>query len=295
MNCWQGPHFQSTFGHHTQEDILHLFGGLKTLFLMHVNLPAIFFEKLPPLRFLCLAGVHLASATDVALTPLSAFHPNAEIKADYASLQEVHRLFRRSQQPLPGYTILQINDIIRGLRNVLEGSQNTLTRLELQITYNCPPEDRYFDFGHYERLTSLHIRMNHYDDVWDISRIFKCIHLYFIAAAELCNPPTSMSHLVNIEISLFCSSTMQFSDVDLDKADDTVSTLVEGLGRLASSNITAHHPKLDSVKLNITLPTASSVDVERETINNYRNFVERCIKEAVEVDNQTLTYAVQVD
>ncbi|KAF9522276.1 hypothetical protein CPB83DRAFT_864721 [Crepidotus variabilis] len=303
MSCWQGPIFQNTFDQRTQEDILYLLTGLQTLSLMYIEIPVIFLEALPPLKHISLFGVQLASGTDVVHALPSAFHPGAEIEADYGSLKEVHHLYRSAQQPLPCCMILRLKDIMSGesIHDIMDGSQNTMTRLELEIDFGLSPTDGPIDFGHFKKLTDLSVSLNCHNYSWTISTIIDSIKLHFGGVVGLFHPFSSPSHLVNLEISLLCRVPIYLTDADIDEANLMGLTLKEELSWLKSHNLLVRHPNLKTVKLNVALPFIRSstdnisIHVQRKTVNNYKNFVEGCIREALAEVEQPVVYVVHTE
>ncbi|KAF9523433.1 hypothetical protein CPB83DRAFT_862914 [Crepidotus variabilis] len=297
--CFSNPILETTFGKRTQENIKHLVTGLEALSLAYLEISATFFEKLPPLKHLHLMQVTLASPADSAHFPLPKFQPNATMKIDYGSLEHVHDLYQGSQL-FPGYTNLKvINTFSHGstsqLREMLDGGVNTMTSLELNTNMSLPPKGYHIDLGHFKKLTYFLVSILCLSHSWTITEIIDSISLHFDGAVGLFDPSSSPSHLVDLEISLACYIEMQLTDVNLEeKIDSTVSTLKEGLSGLASCKLLAQHPQLKSVKLKITLPTPSNSDVEKQAINNYKNFFERCIKDAVAAGDGPLKYVVQI-
>lgn len=143
IKCVRSLDFETALGRRTQEDILQLVAGLQKLSLEHMEIPVAFFDRRLSLKFMRLIKIRLKSSTDMVHVPPPAFYPDAEIETDRDTLEQLHDLYSRSRQPLPAYTILKYKENFRGVSGgemyrILDGSQNTLTRLKMLVSMVIP-------------------------------------------------------------------------------------------------------------------------------------------------------------
>ncbi|KAF9528628.1 hypothetical protein CPB83DRAFT_853990 [Crepidotus variabilis] len=246
FDCLNIPDFDQAFGGHTKKAIMDLLPDLRSLSLNDIAVPAMFMEKLPSLQCFQLCNVELACQTSKSHVPPPIFTAASTVMADINSLEEIHRFYQRSQQPLPAYVNLTLDVSLPSqapLTNLLSGSIQSLRAMTFGATSLLDPSNVQLEFGEFEKLTNIRLKRNTLVSQSGRS-VLNLLNSCLAPAAAFLASASSPSNLVDVTV-----------DIDIygavEKTDDWEETIsvAKPIDELGSNRLLAQHPKLKSITI----------------------------------------------